>query len=371
MIKYYYIDDEIDSIQSIADAINITKKVIVEVFPLKEHLEFEKLTDKLKEEWDSIGGLILDLKLNGGGPNSTKYTATSLAQWISSYVVTEGKPAKPLVLLSNDLKCANYSADITSHDLFDIVKERNCCIQWDYFAELLAICAKDYDALNKDSEKNLFNILQNDDIDTSAAYFTPFTDPAKFNVRQFASFVLNDLFIHPGLLISEELLAARLGVDIEKSGNSWQKFKNKYFGITKYRGIFSEMEERYWSNQAINLFNKLTGGKTPASIPVNLRVEALKAAIDDAKDLVAFEPSGFFTSPYCWAIDEVTRKPLDSSEGFMIYEETGLKAWQEPRFLSFNTIESGLQGQFTLVPSEKERFVEIISMIEENGEEEL
>lgn len=371
MIKYYYIDDEIDSIQSIADAINITKKVFVEIFPLKEYLEFEKLTDKLKLEWDSIGGLILDLKLNGGGPNSTKYTATSLAQWISSYVVTEGKPAKPLVLLSNDLKCANYSADVTSHDLFDIVKERNCRIQWDSFAELLAICANDYDTLNKDSEKNLFSILQNDDIDISSTYFAPFTNPAKFNVRQFASFVLNDLFIHPGLLISEELLAARLGIDIEKSGSNWIKFKKKYFGIARYQGIFSAMEERYWSNKAITIFNKVTGGKTPASIPTRLRVEALKEAIDDANGLIAYEPSGFFNSPYCWAIDEVTRKPLDSSEGFMIYEEAGLKAWQEPRFLSFETIESGTQCQFSLIPSEKERFVDLLSTIEENGEEEL
>jgi len=364
MRRYYYIDDEIDTIQSIADGINITKRVFVEVFPLKEYREFDKLTDKLKEEWDSIDGLILDLKLNGGGPNSTKYTATSLAQWISSYIVTESRPAKPIVLLSNDLKCANYSADVTSHDLFDIVKERNKNIQWDHFANLLAICAEDYAKLNENSKKDLFEILQSAEIDISAGYLAPFTVPAKFNVSQFASFILNDLFQHPGLLISEELLAARLGVDIEKSGRNWYEFRDKYFGIAKYRGVFGGMEERYWSSKSIEIFIKMTEGKSPASMTTKQRVDVLKSICTDASGLVAYEPVGLFTSPYCWAIDEVTRKPLDPTEGYMLFEETGLKSWQEPRYLSFDTIESGNQGDYVLSPSEKERYDDDLEALE-------
>lgn len=356
MRKYYYIDDEVDTIQSIADGINISKKVFVELFPLKQFREFDKLTDKLKEEWDSIDGLILDLKLNGGGPNSTKYTATSLAQWISSYVVTEGKTAKPIVLLSNDLKCANYSADVTSHDLFDIVKERSGNIQWDHFAELLAICAEDYAKLNEDSSKNLFEILQSDEIDITAGYLAPFTNPAKFNVSQFASFILNDLFLHPGILISEELLAARLGVDIESSGRCWREFKDKYFGITRYRGAFGAMEERYWSNRSIDIFIKMTDGQSPASMTTKQRVDILKSVCTEAAGLVHYEPIGLSGSLYCWAIDEVTKKPLDVTEGYMLLEETGLKFWQEPRYLSFDTIESGNQGDYVLSPAEKERF---------------
>ena len=364
MRKYYYIDDEVDTIKSIAEGINVSKKVFVEVFPLEQFREFDKLTDKLKEEWDSIDGLILDLKLNGGGPNSTKYTATSLAQWISSYVVTEGRPAKPLILLSNDLKCANYSADVTSHDLFDIVKERNGNIQWDHFAGLLSICAEDYAKLNEDGRKNLYEILQNDEIDITAGCLAPFTDPAKFNVSQFASFILNDLFQHPGLLISEELLAARLGVDVEKSGRSWCDFKNKFFGITKYRGVFGTMEERYWSNKSIDVFIKMTDGQSPASMTTKQRVDLLKSVCAEAAGLVHFEPVGLSKSPYCWVIDEVTRKPLDAIEGYMLHEETGLKSWQEPRYLSFDTIESGNQGDYVLSPSEKERYDDDLEALE-------
>ena len=350
MKRYYYIDDEVDTIKSIADGISECKLVQVDVFPLGKHKEFDNLTERLRSEWDNFDGLILDLKLDGGGVDSTKFTATSLAQWISSYVIAERKAAKPLVLLSNDLECANFKADITSHDLF---------------AKVLAIIAEGYDKLNNDKEKKLSNLLQWESIDTTATYFAPFTDLASFNVREFASFILNDLFLHPGLLISEPLLAARYGVDMEKSGEGWQRFKTKYLEVAKYRGLFGEIANCYWSKKTQEVFMTLSGGKSAASLTTIQRVKALKDKAEDASGLIAYEPADKDASTYCWAIDEVTRKPLDSSEGYMIQEEGGLKSWQEPRFVSFDTIESGNLGEVRLVPSEKERYEEDLAALED------
>ncbi|SEA56571.1 hypothetical protein SAMN05216462_1822 [Xylanibacter ruminicola] len=365
MKRYYYIDDEVDTIKSIADGINECKLVQVDVFPLGKHKEFDNLTERLRSEWDNFDGLILDLKLDGGGVDSTKFTATSLAQWISSYVIAERKAAKPLVLLSNDLECANFKADITSHDLFDMVLERSGGLKWDWFAKVLAIIAEGYDKLNNDKEKKLSNLLQWDSIDTTATYFAPFTDLASFNVREFASFILNDLFLHPGLLISEPLLAARYGVDMEKSGEGWQRFKTKYLEVAKYRGLFGEIANCYWSKKTQEVFMTLSGGKSAASLTTIQRVKALKDKAEDASGLIAYEPADKDASTYCWAIDEVTRKPLDSSEGYMIQEEGGLKSWQEPRFVSFDTIESGNLGEVRLVPSEKERYEEDLAALED------
>lgn len=365
MRRFYYIDDEIDTIKSIADGINESNIVKVDVFPLSQYKEFEKITGQLKSEWDNFDGLILDLKLDGGGIDSTKYTATSLAQWISSYVIAESKAAKPLVLLSNDLECANFKADVTSHDLFDVVMERRGGLKWAKFAHLLAVLADEYDNLNKDTEKKLANLLQYDNIDTTATYFAPFLDVATFNVSQFASFVLNDLFKHPGLLISEELLAARFGVDVEKSGNGWKIFKEKYLSVARYRGIFGQIKECYWNKKALQVFAELSGGKSAASMSTVQRVAAIKEHTEDARDLVAYEPEDKDVSPYCWAIDEVTKRPLDASTGYMLQEEGGLKSWQEPRFLSFDTIESGNKGDYRLVPSEQERFDEDLAAMED------
>ena len=47
----------------------------------------------------------------------------------------------------------------------------------------------------------------------------------------------------------------------------------------------------------------------------------------------------------------------------MIQEEGGLKSWQEPRFLSFDTIESGKKGDYHLVPSEMERYKEDLAVL--------
>lgn len=365
MKKYYYIDDEVDTIKSIADGINESQVVHVDVFPLSENKEFEKLTELLREEWDQIDGIILDLKLDGGGVDSTKYTATSVAQWVSSFVVAEGKAAKPLVLLSNDLQCANFKADITSHDLFDMVLERSGSIDWKWLAQVLAVLAEDYDKLNQDKEKELRNILQNTAIDTTSTYFAPFQLPATFNVSQFAKFVLNDLFKHPGILISENLLAARFGVDMEKSGKNWEDFKNKYLSIARYRGVFGCLTERYWNKKVQEVFVTLSGGRSAASMTTVQRVEALKQHTEDAKGLVAYAPEDEETSLYCWSVDEATGMPLDSSTGYMIQEEGGLKSWQEPRFLSFDTIESGEKGDFVLIPSEQERYDEDLEAIED------
>lgn len=355
MRRYYYIDDEVDTIKSIADGINEYGLVKVDVFPLSEYKEFDKLTSKLRSEWKEIDGLILDLKLNGGGVDSTKFTATSLAQWITSFVVTERKEAKPIILLSNDLECVRFEADVTSHDLFDLVLVRSE-IKWDCFATVLAVLAEGFDYMNHDKEKSLFSFLRNESIDTTSTYFASFLDKATFNVDQFASFVLNDLFTHPGLLISEHLLAARFGVDIVKSGDNWKRFKEEHLSNAQYKGVFWQIAECYWSRIAEDLFAKLSGGKNASSMTTSQRVAALKACLGEEIGLVAYEPADKNISTYCWTIDEVTKTPLDSSEGYMIQEEGGLKPWQEPRFLSFDTLESGNKGDYHLVPSEQIRF---------------
>lgn len=365
MKKYFYIDDELDVIKSIADGINESQIVNVNVFDLSKYKEFDKLTDQLRSEWDNFDGLILDLKLNGGGVDNIKFSATSLAQWISSYIVEEHKVAKPIILLSNDLQCARYKEDFTSHDLFDMVLERNIDINWNEFAKLLVNIADGYDLLNRDWTKNLKGILQYDAIDSSAVYFEPFMNSETFNVRQFSSFVLNDLFSHPGLLISEAMLASRFGVDMEKSGENWKQFKNKYLDIARYRGVFCQIEERYWSKKAQDVFYELSGGNGAASMTTAQRVDALKARIMDeiVQSLEAYVPEDKDSSCYCWTIDDVSKKPLDASEGYMMKEENGLKSWQEPRFLSFDTLESGKISDNELTSSEKIRYQEDLAAI--------
>lgn len=366
MRKYYYIDDEDEqTIQGIADGINASKHVEIVVVALKDNRVFEELTELLKSNWNQTDGFLLDLKLNGTGPNNTKFSATSLAQWLRSYAVENDKPHKPIVLLSNDLQCAHYSADVTSHDLFDIVMERTADLPWEPFAIQLAILADTYCELNGDIEKNIKSIFQYGNVDATATMLAPFVKAELFNVSRFSMFVLHDLFIYSGWLIDESVLAARLGVDKDKSGDDWEKFRDTYFSVVQYKGAFAKLKKLYWSKETISIFKKMTGGKSPASMTGPQRIAAMKSTVNDAKNLIAYQPEGHCKSAYYWTVDEVTKKPLDASEGYMIQEETGLKAWQEPRYVCFDTIENGYLGGFELVPSEQDRYeMDLASMKE-------
>lgn len=366
MRKYFYIDDEDElTIRGIAEGISASKHVIIEVVSLKDNRAFDVLTELLKSKWDQTDGFLLDLKLNGTGPNNTKFSATSLAQWLRSYAVEDDKPHKPIVLLSNDLQCAHYSADVTSHDLFDIVIERTVDLPWEPFAIQLAILAETYCTLNDNKERNLQSIFQYGNIDATVTMLAPFVKADLFDVSRFSMFVLHDLFDHSGYLIDEPVLAARLGVDKEKSGRDWESFRDTHFSEVQYKGAFWELKRLYWSKEVINVFKKMTGGKSPASMSGLQRIDAMRSMVNEAKNLVAYQPEGHCKSVYYWTVDVVTKKPLDASEGYMVQEETGLKAWQEPRYVCFDTIEMGHLGKLELMPSELERYeMDLASMRE-------
>ena len=54
MKRYYYIDDEVDTIKSIADGINECKLVQVDVFFFFLYKEFDNLCKSVGSEWYSF-----------------------------------------------------------------------------------------------------------------------------------------------------------------------------------------------------------------------------------------------------------------------------------------------------------------------------
>lgn len=355
-MKYYYIDDEeIRTVTALVSAVNATGKVHMDMFPLKECPSFESVVEKLKNDWSSFDGFLLDLRLNGTGPNHTSFSATTLAQWIRSYAVSEVKPHKPIVLISTDLNASHYELDVTSHDLFDMVIKRSDIEGgWEEFSLRLSKIAVDYKKLNDEYMKGINYLLNNPSLDSSAICFAPFVDESSFNVSQFSSFVLNDLFEHSGLLIDEYVLAARLGVDINKSEESWISLKRELFDKCGYHGIFSSLETRYWGKKVLQMINEVTLGKSFVSMTASQRVEELNRFWGFS--LVPYLPGNKEASTYYWTIDAFTKKPLDSCDGYMLAENGALKSWQEPRFVSFDTIEQGKVPLSALLPSEKARY---------------
>ncbi|WP_296621550.1 hypothetical protein [Marivirga sp.] len=345
MSKYrvLYIDDEKDDLtQPIRK--KLEAKGSLEVV-LSKPKSFEDQIDRLQEEIDGCVALILDLQLNGPQENvangkgdvfQVKYQAPPLAQMIRTYA-TEGKlPDVPIILCSTEDKIQiSFSRDFTSHDLFDwtFLKDDINEETIDKIVSLingyrhLATNIKDF---NKFLDRNYSEIDER-----ILSRFVTEEDPP---IHEVARVVFKDIVQPTGVLINELTLAARLGVDIEESGESWMKLKDSFFKTARYHGIYHESWVRWWNDKVLDIFEDITNDNL-ASLDAKSRVSLLveNTGIDG---LIAAKPIKLFESSVFWNICEVTEKPLDPFEGFKISGKEEPKPWQDYSYVSLFAVVS-------------------------------
>lgn len=353
---FIYLDDESD--ESVEAAIaGFNDQGLIEVKPLNliENMTFDDVKERLlAQEFD---GIIMDLKLDGNTPNRLKFRAPTLAQDLRTYAATEiPKLSVPYVLCSTEKKMkATYDIDKTSHDLFDYKFLKEVESNWYKMSIKLSSLAGGYKLLQSEEFK-LDSIFGRADLNNlDPRIIDKFYDPSSLRPHDYAQFIIKELFHHPGPLLNERLLAARLGIDLERSEAAWCKVKDEMFAGAKYTGIFSDGWDRWWADVVINIFKQSTE-KRLATLNARERVEELKAVMK-LDDLLPADP----ISPYCvsnkfWAICELTKKPLDPLEGFKVQESNVLKPWQDAKYLSFEAVASregeskGLRPQASEMP---------------------
>ncbi len=352
--KYLYIDDEdVDSLQSIINGLNDTSKISVELLKLSPQKTFEDVKDMLTNAKE-IDGFLIDLRLDGDGPNKLSFSAPTIAQDIITLSSRGDILARPIVLCSTEAKMrATYDADKSSHDLFDYKFEKSTTPDWNKFASKLNALAVGYDYINN-NDKDIITILNRSSLDSlDYRIFERFKNEKNIPTSEYIHFIINSLFHHPGILIKERILAARLGIDIEKSGESWDMLRDDYFCKTQYKGVLSDGWCRYWSDCAILTFKEISRGGRLAMLTANERVEILKKNTG-IEGLIAAEPIEYCTSNMFWTICEGLKLPLDPNEGYKVYESSELKPWQEPKYLSFSAINSGRYSSKGLKPQSSE-----------------
>lgn len=359
--KYLYIDDEdAVSTQPIADGLNDSGVVDVELFKVEKLRESERNFDGLikKISHSQFDGLILDLRLDEKHGNGFYFRAPAVAQELRSRAIEiRGIRPTPIVLCSTDTKMkATYISDKSSHDLFDYKFEKDTNPDWVKIADKLCALAIGYDALKK-HEMNAIKILSRSDLSfIDKRIIEILNDSERLpSVHSRASFIINSIFEYPGALISEEVMAARLGINIIKNEKSWSYIRDVYLKECRYSGIFSEGWARWWADQVSDWFNKKTK-LSLESIDASRRVQELKKIT--GKKLTAAEPIKYNYSTKYWTICEGCRCPLDPLEGFWIYEGTELKPWQGHRYLSLNACleRIGIDKGLRIHPSEVENF---------------
>ena len=339
MSKYrvLYIDDEKDDLTQPIKK-KLEAKGSLEII-LSKPENFEDQIDKLYTELDGCVALILDLQLNGPQENVTnekgdvfqvKYQAPPLAQMIRTYATEGNLPDIPIILCSTEDKIQiSFSRDFTSHDLFDWTFLKDDIN--DETIEKIVSLIKGYQNLRKnikDFDKSLDRNYSEIDERILSRFVTEENPP----IHEIARVIFKDIVQPTGVLINELTLAARLGVDIEESGESWGKLKDNFFNTSCYYGIYHESWTRWWNDKVLDVFEDITD-ENLASLDADTRVFLLieKTGIEGLK---AAQPIELFESNVFWNICEVTKKPLDPFEGFKISGKEEPKPWQDYSYVS-------------------------------------
>lgn len=317
---------------------------------------FEQQLAELKEE--KFDGIILDLKLdeNLAGDRKAYYSATSLAQQLrTACIENEFDKEFPIILFTSQENLTNiYKGDISSHNLFDLYVTKNRITEERVQREIRSLI--DAYAKISDSKGDLSKILGLKDVSRldSRIFASAELNEEKNSIYSIANFILDELICLPGPLINEKYLAARLGIDIDKSGD-WVDLK-KCVADTKYSGIYGEEWERWWMYRLNDWWENKIDSSPLASMDARKKVELLSAKLK-LSSLSVSQPIKRTASYRFWTLCEGYGLPLDPREGFKIESKDPL-TWQDTRYISLDAALERVRRDEGLKvhPSEKERF---------------
>ena len=342
--KYLYIDDDPDAEDAeslFADEFG--EDSLVTKFS-KSIAEWDKQQEKLEEE--TYDGIMVDLNLNDQRPptdDQAKYSGTEIAQRLRTKSITN---AWPVVLYS-----ANANIDFWTENkksgLFDM------CISKDWnnkksFAIKLYSLAKAYKIIqNKEinfecdnpdiikEEINKYNkqLFVIDDLDKINKPFADYLQQISSNPTYIiAQFILNEFICKQGILIDEEVLAARLGIDKDASSD-WNIVLEK-LDFAKYKGIFSEGWPRWWMFKIEKWWNgELKCEDYLISTPAEERVTVIKEILK-VYNITPAKPLPKAESDLFWTVCKGFHKPLDPVDGLVIQGQENLFSWQETEYVS-------------------------------------
>lgn len=359
--KVIYIDDETsENSKAFADGLSSRDSIEIKI---KTPTKFEELVSELITEQAEIDALILDLKLDGNqqGARTASYTAPSLATGIRTKCFTENgfRNAFPIFLISstNNLK-KYYDSDTSSHDLFDYTIYKTSIgdigKQYELMITSITEAYKDIQK-NKTDFNKLLGLSPESDIQNKV-FTSKFLSGVDTSISEISQYIFNEVVNKSGVLIDENILAARLGVDYVNS-QDWSKLLEK-FSPYKYKGIFKESFDRWWANDIL-IWWQLNFSKPLIQLTAQERVKLLKEKFNFS-NLAQAEGIKKTTSTKFWTVCQAYKKPLDPKDGFLL-DGNLIHSWQDKRYLSLHSIlERDAKAQGLLIhPEERERLEDI------------
>lgn len=355
--RFLYIDDNFDSVsQGIISALNTTGIVSV---TSQEALSWSALIDFLIANNEEYDGLLIDWKLG----TTFGHDAEVLAQHIRVLVHNRSLIRDVPVLLcsANSKFQEEFGRDTTPHDLFltTYTKDKianhseQVAVEMDSLAEAFKI-AQGEDGKNATDllcapEDLLIDLRIEETVCTLIENGIP---------HNIVRFFLKEIIEKPGVLINENILAARLGVDIKKSSD-WPKLKDDHLSDFLYKGILHDGWRCWWAEGFQNWWKLNISGSSPQGRTAKQRVKLLVEKFG-LPYLVAADKQRHSAGTEFWTTCVITELPLDLIDGLRVTPSTPQLPWQDERFVSLfgllDRFEELKKNDFRLSPFDKERW---------------
>ncbi|MEO3449586.1 hypothetical protein ABG862_17645 [Bacteroides xylanisolvens] len=146
--------------------------------------------------------------------------------------------------------------------------------------------------------------------------------------------IITELLDKQGLLINEDVLAARLGID-KTSSPDWELLKQS-LSTAQYTGVFYEGWPKWWMHLVDRWWTeKIEVNLSLRSTPASKKVEQIRAKLNFDKLEVAQRIDKSVSDEF-WTICKGYNRPLDPVDGLIIQGQDNLYPWQEPEYVSID-----------------------------------
>lgn len=282
-----------------------------------------------KEHFDAY---LMDYRLSQG---KSFFDAPPFA----AYLRTEDKRGKiiqkPIFLITSEKGLNIVVEDENHQDLFDLImlKDR----YYKHKKETIELFISYIEAYRK-IEKS--NYKAEDVLQIEKGEVKTFVDErlikelnvtkSEKNTYRYLREITEHLIKVPGVLIDERYLAARLGVDIDKSGDDWDKLSVELLECL-YCGVLSESYSRWWMPRVLQWWETVSEGNTLRRLEAKERVEILNNHYN--LKLKPAEPLKFCESSNFWAVCQAMHKAIDPAEGY-VCNKCPKRPWEENEYIS-------------------------------------
>lgn len=373
VVKYLYVDDS-DNAKSFISALSLCDRLDIQVVqPTEKRLH---LINQIVS--NSYDGLIIDQQLyenkivNKDKEYNADYTGSSLSFDVRSEqklktISGETDYSIPIVLYSAGQNVPDI-INSAGRELFDYVIYKGSQNFSEFsnntplYQQILISLGRGYKTLKETKELNMIFAL--DDLsDLDSRFIESFSIYQKDMVSVQARFIINELIIKQGILIDEDILAVRLGID--KKSEGWDIVKKSLRGFNaEYKGVFNEgwprwwmpIVEKWWYEQ---IDDDVHLGSYSAAERTELIAKNLQINLN-----AATTSSMFSTHNNYWTICDITKEPLDIEDGLMLPEQNNLFPWQDAKYVS---IEAAINGDVQVSNSDNEKMTYYKNLLHKNN----